>query len=343
MNSGQSKFSMEAASYGSILARLRPSAASVPSYVWLHRIFTSGPEFEAIHLTGGFLGSSYAPLMLQKTSLEEPSQPGYRVTAFDPPPDLSHDRLQAREGLFKRLESFDQAARTKPGAVFLGVQQRAIDLVTRPEARAAFDLDREPEALRDRYGRNALGQNLLMARRLIEAGVRLVGISAWCGYAPGDKHTKINHNWDMHGSEGIGIFDNGWNGMGLVLPRADQAVATLLEDLQDRGLLETTLVVLVGEFGRTPEIKMHATGKSIGRDHWPHCYSGMLAGAGIQGGLVYGASDTRAAYVKDRPVSPEDFAATIFQALGVPPETRLGPDGFSRRASMGEPLRDVFA
>ena len=117
-------------------------------------------------------------------------------------------------------------------------------------------------------------------------------------------------------------------------------MATLLEDLEQRGLLETTLVVLVGEFGRTPRISKGAS--AIGRDHWPNCYSGMLAGAGVQGGAIYGESDSHAAYVKDRPVSPEDFGATVLHALGISPETRLGLDGFSRPASEGRPVLDIF-
>jgi uncharacterized protein (DUF1501 family) len=189
--------------------------------------------------------------------------------------------------------------------------------------------------MRERYGRHPFGQNLLLARRLIEAGVRLVNVVAWMGLAPNDKFVSVE-TWDMHGNAGIGIFDNGWNGLGWALPRADASVAALITDLEDRGLLDSTLVVLVGEFGRTPRISRGAS--AIGRDHWPQCYSGMLAGAGIPGGLVYGASDDTAAYVRERPVSPEDFSATILAALGIDPATRLSPDGFTQPASTGQPL-----
>ena len=178
-----------------------------------------------------------------------------------------------------------------------------------------------------------------MARRLIEAGVRLVSVVGWTGLAPGDTFLSLE-TWDMHGNAGIGIFENGWNGLGWALPRCDEAVSALLMDLEQRGLLETTLVVLVGEFGRTPTISKGA--KAIGRDHWPNCYSGMLAGAGIRGGAIYGESDNRAAYVKDRPVSPEDLGATILHALGIDPHTRLGFDGFSRPASSGQPILEIF-
>ncbi|MGE3819969.1 MAG: DUF1501 domain-containing protein, partial [Isosphaeraceae bacterium] len=135
-------------------------------------------------------------------------------------------------------------------------------------------------------------------------------------------------------------FGNGWNGLGWALPCCDQAVSALLEDLEQRGLLETTLVVLVGEFGRTARISRGAS--AVGRDHWPNCYSAMLAGAGLRGGQVYGRSDAQASYVMDRPVSPEDFSATLFHALGIAPETPIHPDGFSVRASTGRPILELF-
>jgi arylsulfatase A-like enzyme len=144
--------------------------------------------------------------------------------------------------------------------------------------------------------------------------------------------------WDMHGN-GTPIFGTGWNSLGWAAPRLDEALGALLEDLLQRGLLSSTLVVVVGEFGRTP--KIDPGGK--GRNHWPHCYSALLAGAGLRGGMTYGASDRYAGYVKDRPVLPEDFGATIYHALGISPETRLAADGFTRPASTGQPIRSLFA
>jgi arylsulfatase A-like enzyme len=144
--------------------------------------------------------------------------------------------------------------------------------------------------------------------------------------------------WDMHGVGGpaTGIFSRSTYGLPFVLPRFDQAVAALLEDLEQRGLLANTLVVAVGEFGRTPRTS------GSGRDHYPSCYSGMLAGAGIRGGAIYGASDKIAAFPCECPVSPEDFAATVYHALGIAPETRLSPDGFTRPASTGRPILPLF-
>ena len=225
------------------------------------------------------------------------------------------------------------------------LQERAGELVTGPEARRAFDLGREPERLRERYGRHPLGQNLLLARRLVEAGVRLVTVNAWAGVPrEGEGFTyspSFTQGWDHHGAaiQKCGIFSTGQFGLGLVLPRFDQALSALLEDLDARGLLNETLVVVVGEFGRTPKV---VSNPHPGRDHWPACYSALLAGAGVRGGLVYGASDKSGGYVKDSPVSPEDFAATLFDTLGVPPETRLSPDGATLPVSSGRPIHDLF-
>ena len=227
--------------------------------------------------------------------------------------------------------------RTAVGRTFLRHQERALELASGKEARQAFDLEREPASLRERYGRGPLGQNLLLARRLIEADVRLVTVTAWTGVPPGEKFRNVQ-TWDMHGG-GLGsIFGTGHFGLGWALPRVDESVSALLEDLKQRGLLETTLVVMAGEFGRTPRLE----GKD-GRNHWPHCYSALLAGAGIRGGAVYGASDSIGAYVKDAPVSPEDFGATLFHVLGVPLERRLGPAEFmGQPTSTGTPIRSIL-
>jgi hypothetical protein len=223
------------------------------------------------------------------------------------------------------------------GSAYRGSQERAFELLTGPRAKRAFDLEQEPAKVRDRYGRHPLGQHLLLARRLIESGVRLVGVVGWTGLAPGDRFMSVE-TWDMHGN-GTPIFGAGWNSMGWAAPRLDEALSALLEDLHLRGLLEGTLVVVVGEFGRTP--KIDAGGK--GRNHWPHCYSALLAGGGVRGGTACGASDRHAGYVKDRPVFPADFGATIYHALGVPPNTRLAADGFTRPASEGQPVLELFA
>ncbi|HEY1861590.1 MAG TPA: DUF1501 domain-containing protein, partial [Gemmataceae bacterium] len=198
--------------------------------------------------------------------------------------------------------------------------------------------------IRDRYGRHPLGQNLLLARRLVEAGVGFVTVNGWTGPAPGQTGGgPPSSSWDMHGAEmGMGnAFGSGSYGMGWCLPCLDEALSALLIDLQERGLLETTLVVVAGEFGRTPRINQN---KGIpGRQHWPSCYSAILAGAGIRGGMVYGESDKIGAYVKDKPVRPQDLGATIYHALDVSLEPRMTKDGGTRPLTTGEPILELFA
>jgi hypothetical protein len=288
---------------------------------------------EHTYLTGGPFGPAHAPLLIGSSHDDNLANAGYRVRVLETATGLPMDRVRDRLRLLDEVEP-------RPSPDVLGrYREKAADLLTGPAARAAFDVEREPASLRDRYGRNPLGQNLLLARRLIEAGVRLVSVVAWTGLAPGDRFMSVE-TWDMHGNAGVSIFGDGWNGLGFALPRCDLAVSALLDDLETRGLLDSTLVVLVGEFGRTPRVSKGAG--AIGRDHWPHCYSAMLAGAGVRGGAMYGASDSTAAYVKDRPVSPEDFAATVLHALDIPPETRLSPDGFTMPASTGRAVTELF-
>ncbi|TXT21733.1 MAG: putative secreted protein, partial [Planctomycetota bacterium] len=334
---GQSQPAMDTPAFGSVVTKLRPSSASVPSHVWLQKFGGGAMPPEPTYVTGGWLGMAHAPLVIGTGHEDNPGTNGFRVKAFDAAEGLTVDRLAARRQLLDRFEPLTSSARTESS--LSRFRERAFDLLTGSAARQAFDVDRESDAVRDRYGRNPFGQNLLLARRLIEAGVRLVNVVAWCGLAPGDKFNSIE-TWDMHGNGGIDIFGNGWNGLGWALPVCDNGVSALLEDLEHRGLLDHTLVVLVGEFGRTPRISRRAS--AIGRDHWPNCYSAMLAGAGVRGGAVFGSSDAQAAYVKDRPVSPEDFAATLYQAMGIPPETGISPDGFSVRASTGRPLMELL-
>ncbi len=321
-------------SFGSALAKVRPAVGNLPSYVWLQNLAGDADKY---YRNGGFLGPMYGPMIVGK-DMDNVAEPGFRMTGFDPPRDVTPGRLLER---YQLLQALAGAGPARP-AGWQRFQERALDLVTGPQARQAFDLEREPSGRRDRYGRHPLGQNLLLARRLVEAGVRLVSINAFCGVPPGEKFRDVQ-TWDSHGDTGVnqgGIFSTGRCGLGFAMPRVDEALSALLEDLEQRGLLKTTLVVVVGEFGRSP--RMAGRG-APGRDHWPQCYTALLAGGGIKGCYVYGASDKIAAYVKDRPVSPEEFGATLFHALGVPPETRLGADGFTNPVSIGQPILDLFA
>lgn len=332
--SGHSQPALDAPYFGSMVAKLRPSTRNVPSYVWLQNMEgDAGLRYQ----TGGSLGMAYAPLRVG-TGLDNPSAPGFRVKAFDPAPGVTAQQLLDRRQLLGQVDAAGPMGQAPATTNLQRVQERAFDLLTGPEARRAFDIQQEPAKVRERYGMHPMGQNLLMARRLIEAGVRLVTIHAWTGLAPGTQLVTVNI-WDSHGGVNyIGSsFGTGTYGLSFILPRLDQAVSALLEDLEQRGRLNDTLVVMLGEFGRSPQIS------NMGRDHWPACYSALLGGAGIRGGTVYGASDKIGGQVKDRPVKPETFAATLFHALGIAPETRLSPDGFTNPASTGEPIEELFA
>jgi hypothetical protein len=332
---GSSAPAKNSPSLGSIVTRLRPSETNMPSHVWLQKFGGGAAPAESAYLSGGHLGINHAPLLIGERHDDNPGTPGFQVRAFESAADITPTRMESRWNLLQKLQQND--TNTKLQALTT-LQEKAYTLLHSNDAKIAFNVEEETPQMRDHYGRHPFGQNLLMARRLIESGVRLVNVVAWMGLAPNDKFVSVE-TWDMHGNAGIGIFDNGWNGLGWALPRADASVAALIQDLEDRGLLESTLVVLVGEFGRTPKISRGAS--AIGRDHWPNCYSAMLAGAGIPGGLVYGASDETAMWVRERPVSPEDFSATILTALGIDPATRLSPDGFTLPANAGHPLQFV--
>lgn len=334
---GQSLPAPDAPSFGAVISKLRPATDSVPSHVWLQKFGGGAAPPDPTYLTGGFLGMAHSPLLIGDNHEDHPANPAFRVKSFNTAEGVSLDRLNARRRLLEQIEQAPAVSLTSGSSTRF--RERAFDLLASQKSRSAFDIEQEPPQVRDRYGRHPLGQNLLLARRLIEAGVRLVNVVAWTGLAPGDKFLSIE-TWDMHGNAGIDIFANGWNGLGWALPKCDEAVSALIEDLDARGMLESTLVVLVGEFGRTPTISRGAA--AIGRDHWPNCYSAMLAGAGIRSGTVYGSSDRQAAYVKEGKVSPEDFAATLFHAMDIPPETRISPDGFSIPASTGQIIEALF-
>ena len=336
--SGQAGAPADAPYIGSVLARVRPSPRSVASYVWLIKC-VGDPVFCAPNIgTGGHLGAPYSPLFVGSAS-NHPAMPGFR------PPDellaaVPPDRLEERRRL---LEHLNATASPRAGngitSGWQDLHRRACELAN--GGQKAFELEREPAVVRDRYGRHPLGQNLLLARRLVEAGVGFVTVNGWTGPAPDAGGGPPSSSWDMHGGHmGMGnAFGTGSYGMGWCLPRLDEALSALLVDLRERGLLDSTLVVVLGEFGRSPRIN---TQGAPGRLHWPDCYSALLAGAGIRGGMVYGESDRIGAYVKDKPVRPQDLGATIYHALGVSLDMRLAKDGFTRPITTGQPLLDLF-
>lgn len=277
--------------------------SSVPPFVMLPaRLQDQGSFFRG--QTGGWLGSNFDPLLIA----QDPNSPSFRLDAFEQQLGLSRERLERRRTLLERLDTSPLRGDSAPLAMN-EFQQRAFDLVTSQRGRSAFDLSAEPARLRDRYGRNPFGQGCLLARRLIEAGARVVTVS--------DCTAAGHHEWDTHNSNFTKLRRT-------LLPRLDLAYSALLEDLLDRGLLQDTVVYLGGEFGRTPKVGQGgvsgAGASRDGRDHYPNCFCGILAGGYTRPGIVHGVSDSKAAYPSRDPVTMEDLAATLFAAMGLDPE-----------------------
>ncbi len=322
---------------GSFVAKYKPSDRNIVSNAWLIKC-VGHPVFCAPNIgIGGYLGSAYAPVFVGSAE----NHPA--MDDFKPPEiyDLGDPaRLAQRRKLLGNVESrvISEDARGKDWA---DLREKGYEAMTRPEGREAFNLDREPATVRDRYGRHPLGQNLLLARRMVEAGVRFVTVNGWTGQAPHDTDGPPSSSWDMHGGNmGMGnAFGNGSYGMGFCLPRLDQALAALLGDLKERGMLDNTLVVATGEFGRTPNV---LTQLPPGRQHWPQCFSAIMAGAGIAGGQVYGKSNKHGEYPTSNPVRPEELAATIYHALDIPLNDPLNNNGFPRPLTTGKPIMELF-
>lgn len=303
---------------GSVLAKLDPSDRGVPSFVMMPWIVShpAAPGGKAPGQHGGWLGRAHDPFLVGDPNAKDFQIPGCRL-----PEDVGADRLLSRQQLLGELESQSTGVGA-PG--WRDMTDRAVSLISRPETQSAFDIAQEPDAVRDRYGRNTHGQCILLARRLAEAGVPLVTVN-W--------HDDGQNFWDTHGKNFIQLKDR-------LMPPADQAFSALLEDLVARGMLEDTLVVWVGEFGRRPQIsREHA-----GREHWARCYSAVLAGGGITGGGIYGRSDRIAAYPAENPVSPSDLVATMYHALGFSTDLTL-PDRqqIPKHLITGQPILPLFS
>lgn len=306
---------------GSVIAKLRPAEGAVPSFVampWTV-MHPAAPGGKAPGQHGGWLGSKFDPM-----NVTDPNQADFRPPGLHLPPEVGLQRLEQRQSLLEKLDSpWHQRTANHILDTSDDLTQRAMSLLTAPQVKKAFEIGDESPALRDRYGRNTHGQSLLLARRLLEAGVPLVTVN-W--------HNDANPFWDTHGDN----FNKLKNDL---MPTTDRGFSALLEDLQTRGLLEETLLVWVGEFGRRPQI----TPGNAGREHWPFCFSAVFAGGGVQGGQVYGSSDRIGAYPAEAPVRPNDIAATIFHALGIPLETEITDrQGVPRNVSHGQPLTSLF-
>jgi len=322
---------------GSFVAKHNPSTRNIVSNAWLIKC-VGRPVFCAPNIgIGGYLGSAYAPVFVGSAD-NHPAMDDFKSPQIYDLGDAS--RLSARRQLLGSIES-DVAASDLVGKDWGELREKGYDAMTRPEGREAFNLTHEPEKVRDQYGRHPLGQNLLLARRMVEAGVRFVTVNGWTGQAPFEKKGPPSSSWDMHGGNmGMGnAFGNGSYGMGFCLPRLDQALSALLTDLKERGMLDNTLVVVTGEFGRTPKV---LTQQPPGRQHWPKCFSSILAGAGIAGGQVYGKSDKHGNAPTSNPVRPEELAATIYHALDIPLNEPQNNSGISRPITTGKPVMELF-
>jgi len=322
---------------GSFVAKHKPSTRNFVSNAWLIKC-VGPPVFCAPNVgIGGYLGSAYAPLFIGAAD-NHPAMPTFK------PPEIydSYDekRFEERKSLLRGLESncFDKDKQVKDWS---DLREKTYDALTRSEGRQAFELHREPPEVRERYGMHPLGQNLLLARRMVESGVRFVTVNGWAGQAAHDTAGPPSSSWDMHGGNmGMGnAFGNGSYGMGFCLPRLDQALAGLFTDLVERGMLANTLVVVTGEFGRTPFVLKQ---DPPGRQHWPQCFSAIVAGAGIAGGKVYGKSNKYGEYPTSNPVRPEQLAATIYQALDIPINNPQDASGISRTLTTGKPIMELF-
>jgi hypothetical protein len=311
--------------HGAALSATLKARQGLPTFVALPHVM-----YNVVQLPGqvaGFLGSAHNPFQVSA----DPSTPDFRLGELDLPGDLSLDRLDHRASLLSVLDAHRRQADSSnerfrqpadPSTVYA---EKAFRLLHSPEVGQAFHLGNEDPKLRDRYGRNKLGQSMLLARRLVEAGVRFVTV--YDGQYNGQEA-----NWDAH-ADVFGRLKNH------LIPPADQAFATLINDLNSRGLLDATLVIAMGEFGRTPKINA-----SAGRDHWPYCYSVIAAGGGIAGGRLFGSSDKTGAYPDTEPLTPADLAATIYWRFGLDPAQEIQDlTGRPFKLSEGQPITALFA
>ncbi len=307
-------------SFGAVVSKLLGPSGLMPPYIHIGSSTGDGAQFASNidQVGGGELGSVYGPLRVRA-----PYGAQLRLGDFSLDEQVSRERFDRRLNLLHGLPTDAGSDAQVAVRKMRDERQRAVEVLSSSHVRDAFDVTREEEALRYRYGANFFGQSCLLARRLVEAGTRFIQIK-WYDVVAFDA-------WDTHGADLPGMRRLEQQ----LCPRLDQGLSALLADLHDRGLLETTLVVVCGEFGRTP-----ALNKNGDRDHWPYCSSVLMAGAGIPGGTIVGASDAKGAYPAQTPVSPADFAATIYKLVGLDPTTDIRLRPFVQN---GLPIRDLVA
>jgi hypothetical protein len=321
--------------YGSVLSRLGRGRGPLPPFVSMMPVVPGGaPRFveESHGQDAGWLGPLYHPLRIDADA----SKPDYQVGDFHLRTELPPPRVDGRRHLLHALDRQRRDLERQLEVAALGAHyDRAFALLASRGAAEAFDLTKEPLAVRERYGLNTHGQAVLQARRLIEAGVPLVTV-----FWQNDGISNVSVYWDTHNRNFLDLKTR-------LCPVADQALSALLEDLAQRGRLDETLVIWTGEMGRTPRVGQSVVGGAgagrDGRDHWPHCFTTVLAGGGVRGGVVHGASDRYAAYPAVSPTAPDELAATVYHCLGVDPGTVLRDRvGQPRTVCEGTPIRAIL-
>lgn len=314
--------------YGSVVDKLAPGPADVPTFISYPHVISDGSITPGQHAS--FLGKTHDPLFIP----QDPNAKDFAMPELSLPANLSYERVTARRELQKLIDA--QARMIDYSAAAKGLDsyyERALAMLHSPKLRDAFNLAAEPEVMREAYGRTTYGQGCLLARRLVEAGTKFTTV--YFSDSIGGQSTESG-GWDTHGFNNTRMYP-------IVekyhLPITEQTLPTLLNDLETRGLLDTTLVVWMGEFGRTPRINENAS-----RDHWPQCYTALFAGGGVKRGYVYGASDKNGAYPAENPVRPDDIAATIYHLLGIDPHTEVY-DTAKRPLAItnGKPIMDIIA
>lgn len=315
--------------YGSVVDRLAPSSdPGLPTFVAFPHVISDGSVTPAQHAS--FLGKQHDPFLVK----QDPNSPEFALPELALPAGIDPARLSARRELMALVDQqsrlLDHAAAARGLDAYYG---RALALLNSETLRRAFRISEEPDAVRESYGRTTYGQSCLLARRLVEAGVKFTTV--YFDRSIGGQ-SSAEGGWDTHGFNNTRMFP-------IIearhLPILDQTLPTLLTDLDERGLLDTTLVLWMGEFGRTPRIN-----GNVSRDHWPDCYTVLLAGGGVKRGFAYGASDKHAAYPAEHVVRPDDLAATVFHLLGIDPATEVRGQGDRPVAiTAGRVLHEIIA
>ena len=314
--------------YGSIVDKLAPVKEDMPTFVSYPHVIADGSITPGQHAS--FLGKRHDPLLV----LQDPNGPNFSLPELTLPASLTVERLEQRRELQKLIDAQSRMLDYSAAAQGLDAYyERALAMLNSPKLRKAFDLSAETEKMREAYGRTTYGQGCLLARRLVEAGAKFVTV--YFSNSIGGQSIESG-GWDTHGFNNTRMYN-------IIpkyhLPITDQTLPTLLIDLEDRGLLDSTLVLWMGEFGRTPKINENAS-----RDHWPQCYTTLLAGGGVKRGYIYGASDKSGAFPAENPVRPDDLAATLYYMLGIDPATEVyGVGNRPLVIANGKPVLDILS